>query len=95
MPLDLNQVVTFNLPMNVTSLEPNTDFVFTAERYEGHPTTLYLIVGYSEDKREHLHLDGLGASCEFYNGRYRCRWVDDNRDDGHLKDVTLELTRIK
>jgi hypothetical protein len=95
MPLDLGQLVTFNLPMNVTTLEPSTDFVFTAEKYEGHPTTLYLIIACSEDTREHLQLDSLGASCMFYDGQYRCRWVGDNYDNGRLKDITLELTRIR
>jgi hypothetical protein len=81
--------------MNVTTLEPNSKFVFTAEKFEGHPTALYLIIACSEEKTEHQHLDSLGSSCVFYDGQYGCRWTGDNYDDGHLKAVTLELTRIK
>ena len=95
MALDVGQLVTFNLPLNVTTLEPNTKFVFTAEKYEGHPETMYLIIACSEEKTEHQHLEGLGGSCEFSDGQYHCRWVGDNYDDGHLKDITLEITRIK
>lgn len=95
MPLDVGQLVTLNLPMNVTTLEPNTELVFTAEKYEGHPTALYLIIACSAETTEHQQLDSLGSSCVFYNGQYRCRWVGDNYDNGHLKDITLELTRIK
>jgi len=95
MPLDVGQLVTFNLPMNVTTLEPNTEFVFTAEKYEGHPTALYLIIACSDKITEHQQLDGLGSSCVFYNGQYGCRRAGDNYDNGHLTEVTLELTRIK
>jgi len=95
MPSGLGQLITFSLPMNVTTLEPNTQFVFTAETYEGHPATLYLIIACSETTTEHRHLDSVGGSCVFGNGQYQCRWVGDNYDHGRLKDITLELTRIK
>ena len=95
MPLAVSELVTFNLPVNVPTLEPNTGFVFTAEKYEGHPTALYLIIACSVETREHRQLDSLGSSCVFYNGQYGCRWAGDNYDDGHLKAVTLELTRIQ
>ncbi|NQT17249.1 MAG: hypothetical protein HQ582_31130 [Planctomycetes bacterium] len=95
MPLDVGQLVAFDLPVNVTTLEPNTECVFTAEMYEGHPTTLYLIIACSEETTEHQHLDGPGSSCVFRNGQYGCRWVGDHHEDGHLKAVALELTRIK
>ncbi|MHC4398817.1 MAG: hypothetical protein ACYTG0_03970 [Planctomycetota bacterium] len=95
MALDVGQLVTFDLPINVTTLEPNTEFVFTAEKYEGHPTTVYLIIACSEEAAEHRHLDSLGDSSVFYNDQYQCRWVDDDYDNGQLKGITLELTRIK
>jgi hypothetical protein len=95
MALDLDQPVTFSLPVNAPTLEPNTGFVFTAETYEGHPAALYVIVGCSAGSTEHQQLEHLGSTCAIRDGQYRCRWVGDNYDDGHLKDVTLELTRVK
>jgi hypothetical protein len=95
MPLDVGQLVTFHLPVNAPTLEPNTGFVFTAEKYEGHPTALYLIIACSAEMREHQQLDSLGSSCVFYDGQYGCRWEGANYDNGHLKTVTLELTRIQ
>ena len=95
MPLDVGQLVTFDLPVAVPTLEPNTGFVFTAEKYEGHPSALYLIIACSEEIREHQQLDSPESSCVFYNGQYGCRWVGNNFDNGHLKAVTLELTRIQ
>ena len=94
MPLAVSELVTFNLPVNVPTLEPNTGFVFTAEKYEGHPTALFLIIACSEETREHQRLDSLGSPCVFGNGQYRCRWADNDYVDGHLKAVTLEITRI-
>ena len=95
MTLDVGQRVSFSLPMNAPTLEPNTGFVFTAEKYEGDPTGLALIIACSENIREHQRFDHLGTSCVFHDGQYECRWAGDDYDDGHLKAVTLELTRIQ
>ena len=95
MALDLDQPVRFSFPLNAPTLEPNTGFVFTGETYEGHPKTLYVIIGCSEGSIEHQQLDHLGSTCVFRDGQYRCRWVGDNYDGEHLKEVTLELTRVK
>jgi hypothetical protein len=95
MALELDQLVEFRLPVNAPTLEPNTGFVFTAEKYEGHPAALSLIIAFSENTREHQQIDDLGATCVFGNGQFGCRWASDDYDDGHLKAVTLELTRIE
>ena len=95
MALDVGQLVTLNLPLGATTLEPNTNFVFTAERFEAHPAALYIIIACSEDTTDHRRLDGPGTTCVFYHEQYRCRWADDRYEDGHIREVTLELTRIK